>query len=445
MAGQAADMRAEIRQIADAMLNGMADSSMASRLNELIINDLQCRQWYIEHLDLQAALVERSERESAEDCVRQLFIDVENKQKRRSMMVKAIAGGVSALLSLAVAIVVFVSWWNIPAAPVGRLSVMTADVEWESQEYLPGDVLRAGALLILNNGAATLELSNGTVVNLVAPVSALLRHDMHMTLAEGVLAANVPEQAHGFTVQTDDAEIIDLGTEFLVEKISGKGTHLLVREGMVEARLLDEQEQPTRILRLSAGQMMRFAGSDGVVEEEDRTLDWAQTTEKVEQVHGGVRQLTGQARMSVAPPLDLTTGEAPTKGFLLAIREKSAVEVSEKLTLTTRDGPVTLEPGLKIDSYLVHYDASGQTDPRAKGSLAFNKPILAVLDASDQLALTDHIFGLESRVWPTDTGRGYEAEDNLRLSDDRMTLTLHPGVSGVNQMDQCRVLFLHDE
>lgn len=75
-------------------------------------------------------------------------------------------------------------------------------------------VVRAGEPLTLTHGVAELRCYDGAEVLIQAPARFVVTGPNEMRLDEGRLSAVVPPSAKGFTVQTVQGEIVDLGTEF---------------------------------------------------------------------------------------------------------------------------------------------------------------------------------------------------------------------------------------
>lgn len=96
-----------------------------------------------------------------------------------------------------------------------------------------GEQLYAGRRLRIDSGLAQLTFESGAQLILQGPVTFELRSDMEAELDRGKLAAVVPQQAHGFSVRTPTAEIVDLGTEFGLEVDESGATDVHVFQGEV--------------------------------------------------------------------------------------------------------------------------------------------------------------------------------------------------------------------
>jgi ferric-dicitrate binding protein FerR (iron transport regulator) len=83
----------------------------------------------------------------------------------------------------------------------------------------------------LNQGYARILFQTGADVSIEAPAEFRLESDKRMTLLSGRVFADVPPSARGFTVDTPQASIVDLGTQFGVKVESGNGSDLHMFKG----------------------------------------------------------------------------------------------------------------------------------------------------------------------------------------------------------------------
>jgi len=93
--------------------------------------------------------------------------------------------------------------------------------------------LSAGTLSLVE-GIATLKFKNGATVTIEAPTTLNILSAMHCRLVEGSLTAEVPKPAHGFTIDTMDMKVVDLGTRFGLTAGSAGNSQVRVFEGEVE-------------------------------------------------------------------------------------------------------------------------------------------------------------------------------------------------------------------
>lgn len=118
-------------------------------------------------------------------------------------------------------------------APVATLAA-AVDAQWggPAMPPAPGAVLPSGPLQ-LKYGLAELRFASGATVILEGPAECVLDSAHRLTLHRGRLAANVSDEAIGFTVRTPDATVVDLGTEFGVCSQDAGATDVHVFRGQV--------------------------------------------------------------------------------------------------------------------------------------------------------------------------------------------------------------------
>ena len=137
------------------------------------------------------------------------------------------------VLSAAAMLLIMVMILFSPVKPVVGTLTNTFNAEWSGQEDMPtlGDVVRQGELNLIK-GFAEITFNKGAKVVIEAPAKIELINDNKMFLLEGKLVAQVPTEAFGFLVNTPDASMMDLGTEFGVV-VSNKQSDLHVLDGEV--------------------------------------------------------------------------------------------------------------------------------------------------------------------------------------------------------------------
>lgn len=138
--------------------------------------------------------------------------------------------------------------------------VQLRDCEWMDPLMAPGvgADLAAGQTLRLAKGLAEIKYRDGVRVILQGPAVFEISHLGQSRLNSGKLTATVPSQAIGYTVETPNARVIDLGTEFAVEVRPDEQTEVHVFQGHVEAMRLDPSGIVGHRIRLAAEQAAKF-------------------------------------------------------------------------------------------------------------------------------------------------------------------------------------------
>jgi hypothetical protein len=118
-------------------------------------------------------------------------------------------------------------------------------------------------MLKLDRGYMQIEFISGAVVGLTGPAEFRIESSSAATIFSGQAAANVPERARGFVLNTPSAAVVDLGTEFAVEIDSSGNTEVEVISGEVElsllgddgSTLLSERVNDSRVVRVDRDEL----------------------------------------------------------------------------------------------------------------------------------------------------------------------------------------------
>jgi ferric-dicitrate binding protein FerR (iron transport regulator) len=158
----------------------------------------------------------------------------------------------AAALAIAASLAVFAYFVALRPAVVAQLTSAT-DTRWgAAQAEIPvGSLLKDRQELTLDKGTALITFVSGTQLLLEAPASVRLDGPNEIRLLGGRIAAKVPTQARGFSVNSSLAKFVDLGTQFTLRLDADKSFQLHVFEGLVELQLDprfgEEAHQPLRV------------------------------------------------------------------------------------------------------------------------------------------------------------------------------------------------------
>jgi hypothetical protein len=142
---------------------------------------------------------------------------------------------------------------------VGTL-VQQRECKWVdgSNVWRNGDILPPRTLLSLQSGAAEVALENGVRLVLAGPCEVQLVNEMRGRVFRGSVVAKVPAAAHGYTLTTPSAQVIDLGTEFGVS-VDGSGkSEVHVFKGEVISRWNGPEKVQGKSLRLHQNDGARY-------------------------------------------------------------------------------------------------------------------------------------------------------------------------------------------
>lgn len=338
-----------------------------------------------------------------------------------------------------------------------HLAVVTRSdgVVWEPGTNSPeiGAALESQVLRI-KSGTLEVEFACGASVRLRGPAEFSLVSKTRGKLSFGELSTQVPDEAHGFVIDTPSVEVVDLGTEFGINVNRLGISEVHVFRGLVETRMPSGGDQPGLLERLTVDQTRRFTLDQS--KSEVLSFDQSKFPAPPERYHD---EPTTQGAICLLrePPKSLAVGALESNEFILLLAERENVQlyrpIPVSLTLPGRydrfrnkDGK--LRPPQRVDSYLLHFDAlstpQNYSHLRLDGSVTFPRPILGVLAVGQILTLTDPLFGISEVIQSDARSRGLDRKakgsnlDVVTLSEDRRTLHVNFSVKG--SCDQLRIL-----
>lgn len=143
---------------------------------------------------------------------------------------------------------------------------------------------RAGDTIWLEQGAVDLHFVSNTVASLQAPVLMHVVSTDRVRVLQGGVKVEVAEGAEGFAVETESAEVIDLGTVFSVNVAEGN-TDLVVFDGEVDLKVPAQDDA----LAESAGIVKRFRAGEAVQVSRAGTLSRIVTVQQAQQGDNAAR------------------------------------------------------------------------------------------------------------------------------------------------------------
>lgn len=492
-----------VHRLAHAVLNGRATASEQEQLEDLIVNDDEARLIYLKYIHDSAALRGAGMEHAAIGRL-PLAEQVENSVRLASATRPASTNRtgsagtrrrrlwtVSAIVGAVVAIAGPLALWNwsllgprYETRPAAKI-LQAMDTSWtrdgQQISLKSGDWLPYGRY-VLAKGVAQIVFPWGTEVTLEGPTEVEFAADGAKRLVRGQLVAKVSEKDTSFTIDTPTVEVIDLGTEFGISAAANGDSEVHVFKGAVEARQR-YGELSNAALKLDAGEATIFGHKNNPVRQ---ILYNPNRFVRAWSVANHIAETSGGMRFVHPPPRSVLEGKTQNdremllflEGELIALQEPTPVTIAQPGYYTTFNGRLSwLQPGLEVDSYLVHIDRPGPPGgpPAAvKGAVTFDRPILAVIACGDQLAATDAALGAvgveyaaaqklgDALNWgylynyPTYYSRGLSGlssphralrdstapNDWIRISEDRRTLTLSCTNDGA--AEQIRILVASD-
>ena len=270
----------ELRMLIEAMRTGEAAPEQHRRLEEMLRRDADFRRYYVHYLWLCADLQSILPSQDAGELVAVLTAQGQSKPQvfpgKQSGVAQQSMGGEAEVCKGAVASCPVqstsadASWWRfrgrslwstgtvvavtlvlalgIPSVwrlgrnrplPVARQDATVATLvaaigaQWEGDTPLSIGSPLSAIPLRLNRGLAEIRFRSGAAVILQGPVACVLESPSHLSLQRRRISAKASKEAIGFTVRTDQATVVDLGTEFGVSSEGSGKTDVHVFRGQV--------------------------------------------------------------------------------------------------------------------------------------------------------------------------------------------------------------------
>ncbi len=146
-----------------------------------------------------------------------------------------------------------------PPAPVATLASAERAL-WEESQIQVGQALYEGESIKLREGKARISVGFGAEIVADAPLSITFLASDRIQLHQGKVAVDVAPWAKGFTVVTEEMDVVDLGTTFTVSATPGMNSETTVLKGVVRVHPSKLEKEHRRGLLISEGQRMSIDG-----------------------------------------------------------------------------------------------------------------------------------------------------------------------------------------
>ena len=151
--------------------------------------------------------------------------------------------------------------------PIAHVITMSDDCKWMfDRESRPreskkdGLAVSPGAVVRVIDGEMTLEFVNGVQLKLVGPALFGAESSMRGRVLSGKCRTTVSPGAEGFTLETPNASVIDVGTEFGLEVDQLGHSDVVVYEGAVVVDSDGINDRSERRMSLLQGEAVRIQG-----------------------------------------------------------------------------------------------------------------------------------------------------------------------------------------
>lgn len=363
--------------------------------------------------------------------------------------------------SLAAALLVWVALHSaVPSGTVGTIA-QCEDAQWATpnESLTEGEPIRAGRISLLA-GVAEIALYDKTRLIVEGPAELEIVSPSKATVQSGTVSVFVGPTSQGYTVETPDARVVDLGTAFQV-RVTDTGTEVHVIEGEVVAssiRLAGKSEESAgrHLTERNAVSIRRTDGSMAAVRFAGEQLklrgDWP--------LSAIPEAVTGDIRCLQHAPESVVVGEFEHDQIMMFL-EGSDTKLTKTLyadrnaegeeSRTHGNVRMKIPAGARVNSYLLHFDptARGADDPvpQASGTVRFRSPIVGVFTTGRGLYASDkYLKNPETRYFPVSQDRigdrGSEDQELITFSPDHKAITVE--LRELKFADQIRIVTMEE-
>ncbi|MEQ8636613.1 LamG domain-containing protein [Gimesia maris] len=263
----------------DALLQGTISDQQQAELERLLASDSEQRQLYIDYMQVHNGLTTwANETTEPATWIPQPASETQPSQRKSPrFLLMLVSSLVAATLLLSLA---YYAGWNTRADSSSAIAELSIDqpadetsqpqtdhialltqsvgVEWDTNRNLQAGAGLSAGWLKLKQGTIQVELISGASILIEGPAAVKLISPLKAFCQFGKVRASVPEQAHGFTMETSRLNVVDLGTEFTLSLDQSGSGQVQVIDGKVELHSTDSQLTPANVQSLTTGEGVQF-------------------------------------------------------------------------------------------------------------------------------------------------------------------------------------------
>ena len=218
--------------------DGVITPADRERLMEQLRRDPAARELYLKHIRLSALLRQTAETR-ADLGTMPVSMEMLARAKRKSA-ITALAGGIAAVLVIALTLMAFQVRLTFASPPptitMESSQDATYQIDWSGDAARSYDQFQPGDRVTLDRGLLRFRFPSDVEAIIEGPSELELLSTSEIRLNGGMGWFRVPEAGQGFTVLTDRAKVIDLGTEFGLVFEHGGVLQVHVAEGNVRVK-----------------------------------------------------------------------------------------------------------------------------------------------------------------------------------------------------------------
>ncbi|MBT8043529.1 MAG: FecR family protein, partial [Verrucomicrobiae bacterium] len=148
---------------------------------------------------------------------------------------------VAASVALLIGLSYFLGRQTQPASPEQEVAnhiatITDSDQMADAAGLRIGKPLHQGEVVVPSDSEIGIAMRGGARLKINGPAKLRIDGPENVFLHSGRVQTYAPEYAHGFAIDTDEGEIVDLGTKFVTSTGTTMGTEIHVLDGLVKAR-----------------------------------------------------------------------------------------------------------------------------------------------------------------------------------------------------------------
>jgi len=250
----------DLKTLLDLLLDQECDDAQRERIEELLAQNPPLLDQYIAHMRLHSMLQWHCDTPAAllpeEEPATSLLARPVPVRRRfsRSRMVATVCATAAAVLLLAMGLTH--SWFVDDAPPsIGWVSDAESVIWSEDQTPIEEGASFGSGEIRTRGGLLELQFQSGATLQCRGPGVLEVLSGMRVRVVQGKVSVRVSDSAKGFVIETPDAEVIDLGTEFGVAVRQGEHTDVVVFDGEVDVQRSAREVEGRQ--RLTKGEAIR--------------------------------------------------------------------------------------------------------------------------------------------------------------------------------------------
>lgn len=221
----------------ESLLSGLVDQELTeaefNELQAMLAESEEYRKAYWKYIEMHSAMEVVIER-NASQKITQFISRGEQllKQQARKAKIIAACGAVAVALITAVTL----KFILVEIDPNLASYAISPDTRFHITNTTEGkeNFIQTGDIVDLRQGSMELKFTKGVRAIVTGPAKFTLADESLLNMEEGVAWFHVPQEAVGFTVETPQLKVVDLGTEFAVKQVRDSSPEVHVFTGRVQ-------------------------------------------------------------------------------------------------------------------------------------------------------------------------------------------------------------------